>query len=383
MKTTKIAIIEKDKNILDRISSLLKNIPGTEVIHTGETPEDLEMLLERKAPVLVLVGPSYTLEAIEGILKSYFTTLDITKVVIMVKQASAELLKKAIKLNVYDVLESPFDYGDVKDVVRRAEESFEEVIRSQGIAEKEGMRREGPRKVTIFSTKGGSGKSFIATNLAVDLINQSKKRVSIFDTNYQFGDVALMLNLYPKNTVYDLIPVIDQLDPDMLNSFLATHSSGVKVLPAPIDPAKGESISIQVTMKILNTLSKISDYVVIDTPSAFSDDVLSILENTDYLCVVASMEVPSIKNLKLTLELLEQLNLPKGRIIVILNRANSKVGITLGEIEQTIQRKVDVTIPSDRLVPLTINKGEPLVTEAPRSPISRSIRKLTEMLLGS
>ncbi|MBC7333400.1 MAG: P-loop NTPase [Actinobacteria bacterium] len=383
MKTTKIAIIEKDKNILDRISSLLKNIPNTEVIHTGETPEDLEVLLGRKAPVLVLVGPSCTLEAIEGILKSYFTTLDITKVVIMVKQASAELLKKAIKLNVYDVLESPFNYGDVKDVVRRAEESFEEVIRSQGIAEKEGMRREGPQKVTIFSTKGGSGKSFIATNLAVDLINQSKKRVSIFDTNYQFGDVALMLNLYPKNTVHDLIPVIDQLDPDMLNSFLATHSSGVKVLPAPIDPAKGESISIQATMKILNTLSKISDYVVIDTPSAFSDNVLSILEDTDYLCVVASMEVPSIKNLKLTLELLEQLNLPKGRIIVILNRANSKVGITLGEIEQTIQRKVDVTIPSDRLVPLTINKGEPLVTEAPRSPISRSIRKLTEMLLGS
>lgn len=383
MKTTQLAIIEKEKSILEKINSLVKNIPDVEVVTISSALKDLEMLLNKKIPILVLIGPSYTLEDIERLLKSYLASLELTKIVLMVKEVSAELLKKAIKLNVYDVLEAPFNYSDIKDVVKRAEENFKEMVKSSRIIAGEEAREEGPKKITIFSTKGGSGKSFIAVNLAIDLINQSKKRVSIFDTNYQFGDVALMLNLYPKNTVNDLLSVIDQLDPEMLNSFLTTHNSGIKVLPAPIDPAKGESIGVEATMKILDALSKVTDYVVIDTPSAFSDDVLSILEDTDYLCVVASMEVPSIKNLKITLQLLEQLKLPKGKIIVILNRANTKVGITIEEIEQTIQRKVDITIPSDRLVPLTINKGEPLIIEAPKSPISKSINKLTRILMGA
>ncbi|MBA7688079.1 hypothetical protein ES703_96555 [subsurface metagenome] len=190
-----------------------------------------------------------------------------------------------------------------------------------------------------------------------------------------------MLNLFPKHTVYDIMSVVDQLDSEMLNSFLTTHSSGVKVLPAPIDPTQDEAISTKTTKKILDILSDFNDYIVIDTPSSFSDNVLLILEETDCLCMITGMDVPSIKNLKITLQLLEQLKFPPEKIFLILNRADTKVGITIDEIKKTIgRRNIDITIPSNRVVPLSVNKGVPVVTDAPRSSVSQSIHKLTNLL---
>jgi len=167
----------------------------------------------------------------------------------------------------------------------------------------------------------------------------------------------------------------------MLNSFLTIHESGVKVLPAPIDPSQEKAISTAATMKILDILSDISDYIIIDTPSGFSDNVLLLLEKIDYLCIVASKDVSNIKNLKIALQILKQLKFPDEKIFLILNRADSKVGITLDEIEKTIKQRINITIPSDRLVPISVNKGIPVVIRAPRSKVSRSIYKLTRLIL--
>jgi pilus assembly protein CpaE len=133
-------------------------------------------------------------------------------------------------------------------------------------------------------------------------------------------------------------------------------------------------------MKILDNLSSISDYVVIDTSSYFSDDILNIFRDTDYLCIITSKDTPSIKNLKIALQLLDQLKFPRENIWIVLNRADSKVGITLEEIEETIQRKIDVAIPSDRIVPITVNKGIPVILDVPRSPVTKSIKKLIKII---
>ena len=134
------------------------------------------------------------------------------------------------------------------------------------------------------------------------------------------------------------------------------------------------------TKKIVDMLSKISDYLIIDTPSGFSENVLALLSEIDYICIVVSKDVPSIKNLKITLQVLKQLKYPKEKILIILNRADSKVGITLDEIEDTLKRKIDITIPSNKVVPLTVNKGIPVILEAPRSGVGRSIKKLSTLL---
>jgi len=383
MEKVPIAVIDKEKGNIERVSSLLENLTEIEIIQTSTSLEDLELLFQEKLQTLVLLGPAYKLEDAQKLLRNYSTSLRYVKVILLVGKTSTSLLKEAIKFNIHDVLEFPFTYHDLNESVKRAKDIFKEILAEQtGIPEEKAAPGErGAKKITVLGTKGGSGKSFIATNLAIDLANLLKKRVALFDLNYQFGDVALMLNLFPKHTVYDIMSVIDQLDSEMLNSFLTTHSSGVKVLPAPIDPTQDEAISTKTTKKILDILSDFNDYIVIDTPSSFSDNVLLILEETDYLCMITGMDVPSIKNLKITLQLLEQLKFPPEKIILILNRADTKVGITIDEIKKTIgRRNIDITIPSNRVVPLSVNKGVPVVTDAPRSSVSKSIHKLTNLL---
>lgn len=371
MNKTPVAIIDKELNNIDKVSYLLEKFSDVDVIRTSTSLDELRMLLEKRVPCLVWMGPAYTLEDIEPLLRDYYNRLDITRIVLLVREMSADLLKKALQLNVYDVLKIPFSYNDIKETMKRSESSVETSIEN---------KKSAPKRITVFGTKGGVGKSFLAVNLAVGLMAADKKRVSLVDTNYQFGDIALMLDLHPKYSIYDIIPVLEQLDPKVLESFLTTHSSGIKVLPAPLDISKSTGINTEATMKILDNLSRISDYVVIDTSSYFSDDILNIFRDTDYLCIITSKDTPSIKNLKIALQLLDQLKFPRENIWIVLNRADSKVGITLEEIEETIQRKIDVAIPSDRIVPITVNKGTPVIMDVPRSPVTKSIKKLIKII---
>jgi Flp pilus assembly protein, ATPase CpaE len=237
------------------------------------------------------------------------------------------------------------------------------------------------KKIMVLGTKGGAGKSFVAVNLAIDLFNQSKSDVILFDIDYKSSDDATILNIIPQKTIHDLLQITDKLDLDLLESSLTTCSSGIKFLPAPANSPEAEYISSEQTIEILDMLAEISDYIVIDTPAYFSKDVLSILERIDYMLIVATMDVLSIKNLKESLFILKQLRFPKNKIILILNRANSKVGLTISEIENNIMGKIDITIPSDRLVPLSINRGIPLIIEMPKSLVSQSIKKLTQIII--
>jgi len=382
MEKIQTVIIDKEKDGIKKISSLLKGISSLEVIQTSSTLKDLKILLDERIVSIVLIGPSFDLNDLEKLLKANSNALRFVKVILLAGKTTADLLRKAIKLNIHDVLEFPFKFEDFNDSVERVVNTFSELTIEKlgGKKGKEDHFKKNSKKIVVFGTKGGSGKSFIATNLAIDLMGNKNNEVVLFDLNYQFGDIAIMLDLYPRNTIYDIVSVFDQLDEDMLNDFLTIHNSGIKVLPAPIDPTQNESISIEMTKKIVDMLSKISDYVIIDTPSGFSDNVLALLDEIDYICMVASMDVPSIKNLKITLQVLEQLKFPKEKILIILNRADSKVGITLDEIEDTLKRKIDITIPSNKIVPLTVNRGVPVVLEAPRSGIARSIKKLSSLL---
>jgi len=371
MNKVPVFIIDREVSNIDKIRYLLEKFPELEVIRTGTSLDDLEILLSERKNCLVWMGPAYKLEDIENLLNSYRASLYFTKIILLAREMPAELLKKALKLKIHEVLEIPFTLDDIKDVIGRSREGIISDFEGKGAR---------PRRITIFGTKGGVGKSFISVNLAVGLIGAVKKRVALFDTNYQFGDIALMLNLNPKYSVYDVLPVIENLDPKVLGGFLTTHSSGLMVLPAPLDISKSTGINSRVTIKILENLSKISDFTVVDTATYFSDDVLNIFRDTDYLCIVTSKDAPSIKNLKISLQILDQLKFPKENIFVILNRADSKVGITLQEIEQTVQRKIDVAIPSDRIVPISVNKGIPVILDAPHSSVARSIYKLIKIV---
>lgn len=380
-----ITLIDKTEESIEKISKLLKNISDIEISQTSTSIDDLGSLILEKIPAIVLIGPLYTLVDIENLLKTQGLSLGFVKLILFTNEPSSNIFKKAIKLNIFDVIDFPFDYEDIMESINRAKSTIKESMFEKNVISEEESKQKlkVSKNIMFFSLKGGIGKSFIATNLAIDLYNQTKKRVVLVDLNYQSGDIALILDVIPRHTFFDITSIINQLDTEMLSSFLTPHNSGIKVLPAPVDPTQYELISTKATIKILDTLTQICDYMVIDSPSNFSENTLALLEKTDFLCMVTSMDVLSIKNLKVSLEVVEQLKFPQEKILLIMNRANTKVGITKDEIESTLARKIDFTIPSDRLVLLTINEGNPIINRYPKSAVSKSINNLTKHLIKS
>jgi pilus assembly protein CpaE len=232
--------------------------------------------------------------------------------------------------------------------------------------------------VTVFSSKGGCGKTFLSTNLAVAL-SQGGAEVALVDLDLHFGDVAIMLHLFPSHTIYDAAqnPGLDVMT---LKSFLTRHDSGIWTLVAPTEPTAADTINPGAIGTILKLLRTAFDYVVIDTPPAFSEPVLAAFDESDWLVMLATLDVPSVKNLRLTLQTMELLHFPKSRIRVVVNRADSKVGLRLPDVEKLLSSPVDTTIPSSRSVPLSVNKGSPIMLEEPKGSVAESIRRVAAQL---
>ncbi|MBL7060642.1 MAG: hypothetical protein ISS13_02265 [Actinobacteria bacterium] len=384
----KIPIFITDKKIdtIEKIAAFIKNFSDFKIIKTSTDVKDLKKILEEEVPTIILLGPHYTIDDIEKFVALYKDYLhSLIEIILLAREPSVEFLRNAIKLEIHEVLELPLNTKDLNEYIRKARHIFKKNPASNSKSqykEKNGNNKKA-MKVMVFSTKGGTGSSFLAVNLAVCLTDHTKNDITLFDLNYQFGDTALMLDIYPKNNITDIIPLMDQLDSETVKSFLTIHKSGVKVLPAPIDPSQDESITTESTIKIVDILAEINDFIIFDAPSTFSENVLAVLDKLNYLCMITTKDVPSIKNLKISLQVLERLKFPKEKILIIMNRSDSRVGITLNEIEDTIGRKINITIPSNRIVPLAINKGIPVVLNYPKSSVSKSINKLTKILINA
>jgi pilus assembly protein CpaE len=371
MKKASVAIIEKDKIIIDKILSILELFSDIGKVKYSNDIFDLELLLAKRVPTIVLVGPGFKLKDLEKLLVKYTSALNHVRVILIADSVSAELLRSAINLNMHDVIEYPVSDKALRESFKRAFNIYTSLeVPDQGT-------QRSCRKIMFFSTKGGAGNTFLAINFAVALKLKSKKEVTLYDLNYQFGDVALMLNIFPKNTIFDLM-TINKYDEENMGVFLIKHNSDLKILPAPTDPTQGEAIKVETSTKVFEVLEKINDYLIIDSPFGFNDEVLAFLENIDHIFIVATKDVPSVKNLKICLQLLERLSYPRNKVHIVLNRADSKVDIEIEEIEKTIQRKIDIKIPSDRMAPVSINKGMPAVTGAPRSLVAKSIYKMLD-----
>jgi pilus assembly protein CpaE len=301
-------------------------------------------------------------------------------VLLIRRQESGELIRQALRAGVKDVLSSASDETTVRTAAARALE-IARTLRGRlggGAPTDAGEGRSPGRVVTVFSSKGGCGKTFLSTNLAVAL-SRGGAEVALVDLDLHFGDVAIMLHLFPSHTIYDAAenPGLDALS---LKSFLTRHDSGVWTLIAPTEPTIADTINPGAIANILKLLRSAFDYVVIDTPPAFSEPVLAAFDESDWLIMLATLDVPSIKNLRLTLQTMELLHFPKNRLRVVVNRADSKVGLRLPDVEKLLSSPVDTTIPSSRSVPLSVNKGIPILLEEPKGPVSDAIRRVAALL---
>jgi pilus assembly protein CpaE len=237
--------------------------------------------------------------------------------------------------------------------------------------------------VTVFSAKGGAGKSVIASNLAVALARRAKGPVVIVDADLKFGDIAVMLKLTPQHTILDAVNALHRLDTQLLQSLLLRHQpSGLLVLPAPVEPAFADQVSASAMLRIVKLLQTFCQHVIVDTPADYNDVILGLLEESDDILLVTGMDIPSIKNVRVGVGYLRLLNIPVSKLRLVVNRANSRVRLDVGEVERTLQLRADCLVPSDILVPQSVNKGVPAVIDAPRSNVAKSFEGLADLFLA-
>jgi len=328
-------------------------------------------------PSVVLIGPGESPD--RGLaLASYLEHQDIDTYVVMVAaHLDTDLLRSAMKAGVRDVLAaSDGPEAAVVSVVDAAHAAAKRREAAPVVAHVAAPPAKVGKVITVFSTKGGVGKSVLSTNIAAALASEYKKSTIIVDLDLEFGDVAVMLQLKPTRTIYDAAQSIDRLDAEMLKGFLVTHESGLRALLAPVRPEEAESVTTVRIAQILDLLKTMADYVVVDTPASLSEVVLTALERSDVVLAIATLDVPSVKNTKVSLQKLHQIGMKSGAIRLVLNRADSKVWLEPQEIERAIADRIVARIPSDRLVPRSVNKGVPVVLDAPRSAVARSISGL-------
>lgn len=341
-------------------------------------------------PMVAVLGPSCITPADFALVEQWGRTHPEVGTILVTSELSTELLQTALRSGVRDVLSAPIDQMQFVETVTRIGETLHMAPTpgsnepsTPDVADALAAGEGDPGQIiSVFSTKGGSGKSVMAVNLAVTLAENSDRPVVLIDGHLQFGDVSVMLKLAPRHTVVDAVSQLDRLDPSMVASLLTDHTeSNLKVLPAPMEPSFADQITGDQMVRLINIVRQYAGFVIIDLPAFFNETVLGIIENSDEVILVAGLDIPNIKNVKIGLSTLGLLNVPHEKMHLVLNRADSKVKLDVGEVEKTLGVSAAARIPSDVVVPISVNKGHPVVLSAPRSGVAREIQKLAERFL--
>ncbi len=298
-------------------------------------------------------------------------------VVLVRKRVEATVLAQAIRAGIRDVV--PQD--DLSGLVEACNRSRELSKLLTGGAGSSASNRAPGVAVTVFSAKGGCGKTTMATNIAAALASDGRRRVCLVDLDLAFGDVGIALRLFPTRSITDVVGMANSIDETGVRSVVTPHSPGLDTVLAPAEPGDSERIPASTVAELLRALKGIYDVVVVDTPPSFTDHVLAALDQTDEFVLLATLDVPALKNLKLTLEMLDLLGYPRDRWHVLLNRSDSKVGLEMSDVEQTLKMPIAGQVPSSRAVSASVNRGVPLVLDQPNHPVSVAVRSFAEARL--
>jgi pilus assembly protein CpaE len=364
---------------LERDADLRLTLEASPAIHVtawADSPE--QAAAELAAPDLAAVLHGTCMEA-GGDTAVYFSVLEAevgairrhtdAPVILLVPDAAApSLVGAALAAGVADVLILPQMAETIAFSIEKARFGFGRYAASAA----------GPRGevVTVFSPKGGTGKTVLATNIGAYLARTGSVRVLLVDLDLQFGDAAIMLGLEPERTLSELVLAPGELDAGKLAGYTTRHPSGLAVLPAPLRPEEAELVGEQKLLEILEVARRAYDVVLVDTSPFFYGPMLATLEPTDHLLVVCGLDVPTLKNVRLSLRTLELLGFPADRLDLVLNRVSSKVGVTREDVEAALQTQVRFEIPNDPVVALAVNRGEPAVLADPDSPFADAVAEI-------
>ena len=378
---TTIAVIEDDAVVL---SAIVRALDPLSNVRPFDSFAEILRLRSSAVGVLVLVlGPSQSDEAGLEAVGQLVRADPGVGAVLVVDEPDRFVLRSALRAGLDDAV--PLERVDedlaaaIRDLEHRLRQATAELSPSSSPS-KEATRG---YVVAVYSPKGGAGRSVVAVNLAVTFAQRTRRRVVLIDTDPQFGDTSVMLRLNPTHTIIDAAAAGEGLDASLLESLL-THDerTGVDVLAAPTDPTASSKVPSKAITKLLELLRQMGALVVVDTPRTLDDVVLQVLSECDEIVYLVGMDVPSVKNARLGIQALELVQIPLTRALVVLNRADSKVQLAPRDVEKVLEMKVDVNLPSDPVVPKSVNRGVPVVVSDPRARFSTQILQIAEILLA-
>ncbi len=387
----RILVVDDIPETRDHLAKLLGFEADMEVVGAAESGPQALQLAQQLHPDVVLMD--INMPGMDGITTSeqLGSLVPSAAIIMMSVQGEAEYLRRSMLAGAREFLVKPFSADELTTSVRKVREREVEkqsrtLDRAQAAAPAHAAahRDRSGSVITLFSPKGGVGRSTIAVNLAVAAV-QDGRRVALVDASLQFGDIAVMLNLDPRHrSLADLVPEIESGVPESLDTVLVHHDSGIDVLLAPPTPETAELVTPTYMRGVLAKLRDDYDLVVVDTQPILNDLVLTMFDMAERIVAVLTLEITTIRNLRAFLEIARQLGYDDGQIDLVLNRADSTLGIRVSDVERSLGRKVDHSIVSDgRSVVYALNRGVPFVISNPQAQVSQDLFRLARDLSGS
>jgi pilus assembly protein CpaE len=388
-----VLIVDDIPETRENLRKLLYFENDIDVIGAAMSGEEGIQMAKDLQPHIVLMD--INMPGMDGITSSEVISQEVpvTQIIMMSVQAEADYLRRSMLAGAREFLIKPFSSDELVSTIRRVYElgavhraRYQAPVPPFSVT---GQRQPPPpeelgKVISVFSPKGGTGCSTIAANLAIALQMETGARVVLVDGSLQFGDVAVLLNLKPVRTIADLMPHMDELDGELIDSVIVPHSSGIKTLLAPPRPEMADLVIPDHMKRILEELKKTFDCIVVDTWTSLHDLVLIIMDVSDRIVLITTPDIPSIKNTKLFFEVTEALGYPPEKVFLTINKVDRRSRIRAEDIEAGIKHPVAATLALDeRVAALAANQGAPFVLSAANSPIAQSVADLAHQLLDT
>jgi len=387
-----VVIVDDIPETREHLSKLLSFENDIEVVGMAASGMEALELAARLRPDVVLMD--INMPGMDGIAttEQLSSTVPTASIVMMSVQGESDYLRRSMLAGAREFLVKPFSSDElctsIRQVYTREREKLGRMLpaipASSSLVPAVAGGREPGRVVTLFSPKGGVGRTTLAVNLAVALASEMGRSVALVDASLQFGDVGVLLNLNPKNkSIVDVLGDVGNGDVDLIDSTLVSHSTGIHVLLAPPSPEMAELVTVDHIRRVVGRLRETHDLVIIDSWPFFQDITLALLDMSDLILGVLTLEITNIKNIRLFLEVAEQLGYTGDKLRLVLNRADSAYGIRVVDVENSIGRKIDHTVVSDgRTVVYALNRGVPFVWSNKQAQVSQDVLAIARAIAG-
>ncbi len=382
----RVVIVDDISETREHLTKLLSFESDIEVVGAASSGEEAVELTGKLQPDILLMD--INMPGMDGIATTERVsgTYPMTSIIMMSVQGEADYLRRSMLAGAREFLVKPFSSDELTTSIRQVyvrekQKRGRMIVPAQGAPGADGAQKDG-KVVTLFAPKGGVGRTTLAVNLAVAMAGEQRQTVTLVDGSFQFGDVGVLLNLNPKNkSIIDVVADPASTDEDLVDTTLINHSTGIKVLLAPPSPEMAELITVDQIRRMMTRLRATNDFTVVDLWPHFNDVSLALLDMSDVILTVLTLEITNIKNVRLFLEVAEQLGYG-DRLKLVLNRADSAFGIRVADVENSVGRKIDHQVVSDgRTVVYALNRGVPFVWSNSQAPVSEDVLKISRALV--